>query len=166
MKDRLERRRSKRQVGGGCDVCFGCRRLRGCASPITSRFNVLKILRRSQPFQHSICSSQQTRQLFFKLYTSDLTVVMAPALLIDQDVASNGHHNSKTPEAQTPRSDSKQQQDDFGRYYPADPDSLSLESNFGPMYKEFVGYLQPTSADTPIEEMRERYFRDGYLHVC
>ncbi|GKZ52125.1 hypothetical protein AbraIFM66951_001247, partial [Aspergillus brasiliensis] len=53
--------------------------------------------------------------------------------------------------------------DRYGEYYPTDPKNLSLESNFGPMLPEKVGYLQPTSKDTPIEVMRERLLRDGYL---
>lgn len=53
----------------------------------------------------------------------------------------------------------------YGSYRPADPESLSLESNFGPMDAESIGYLQPTSMDTPLEVMRERYERDGYLFV-
>lgn len=55
--------------------------------------------------------------------------------------------------------------DQYGRYYPADPATLNLESNFGPMDPASIGYLQPTSADTPLEIMRERFERDGYLHV-
>lgn len=55
--------------------------------------------------------------------------------------------------------------DQYGTYYPADPGTLDLESNFGPMDPETIGYLQPTAADTPIETMRERFERDGYLHV-
>jgi phytanoyl-CoA hydroxylase len=55
--------------------------------------------------------------------------------------------------------------DQYGRYYPADPDTLNLESNFGPMDPRSVGYLQPTSVDTPLEIMHERFERDGYLFV-
>lgn len=55
--------------------------------------------------------------------------------------------------------------DIYGKYYPADPKSLNLESNFGSMDPENVGYLQPTSADTPLEIMHERFQRDGYLFV-
>ncbi|CAM1510832.1 Fc.00g083450.m01.CDS01 [Cosmosporella sp. VM-42] len=55
--------------------------------------------------------------------------------------------------------------DIYGNYYPADPATLSLESNFGPMDPEAIGYLQPTSADTPLEVMKERFERDGYLFV-
>lgn len=55
--------------------------------------------------------------------------------------------------------------DIYGQYYPADPKSLNLESNFGPMDRENVGYLQPTSVDTPLEIMHERFQRDGYLFV-
>ena len=56
--------------------------------------------------------------------------------------------------------------DGYGDYFPAEPARLKLESNFGPMHTESIGYLQPTSKDTPIEVMRERYERDGYLFVC
>lgn len=56
-------------------------------------------------------------------------------------------------------------EDMYGRYYPVDPKDLELESNFGPMRPEQMGYLQPTSADTPIEEMRKRFSKDGYLLV-
>ncbi|ETS73769.1 hypothetical protein PFICI_14715 [Pestalotiopsis fici W106-1] len=55
--------------------------------------------------------------------------------------------------------------DKYGKYHPADPRKLDLESNFGPMDPNTIGYLQPTSADTPIDIMRERFDRDGYLHV-
>ncbi|KAF9639598.1 phytanoyl-CoA hydroxylase [Lasiodiplodia theobromae] len=55
--------------------------------------------------------------------------------------------------------------DQYGNYYPADPATLNLESNFGPMDPDSIGYLQPTSADTPLEVMHERFERDGYLHV-
>lgn len=55
--------------------------------------------------------------------------------------------------------------DIYGSYYPADPATLRLESNFGPMDPATVGYLQPTSADTPIEVMRQRFEKDGYLFV-
>jgi phytanoyl-CoA hydroxylase len=53
----------------------------------------------------------------------------------------------------------------YGNYHPADPKTLNLESNFGPMDPENVGYLQPTSFDTPLEIMHERFQRDGYLFV-
>lgn len=55
--------------------------------------------------------------------------------------------------------------DIYGKYYPTDPKNLSLEGNFGPMDPERIGYLQPTSKDTPLEIMRERFNRDGYLLV-
>lgn len=57
------------------------------------------------------------------------------------------------------------ERDAYGSYHPIDPAELKLESNFGPMHPDQMGYLQPTSKDTPIEVMRERYFKDGYLHV-
>lgn len=56
-------------------------------------------------------------------------------------------------------------EDQYGHYYPADLVTLNLESNFGPMDPDSIGYLQPTSADTPLEIMHERFERDGYLHV-
>ncbi|RAK99624.1 phytanoyl-CoA dioxygenase family protein [Aspergillus ibericus CBS 121593] len=55
--------------------------------------------------------------------------------------------------------------DQYGNYYPTDPKNLNLESNFGPMLPEKVGYLQPTSKDTPIEVMKERFSKDGYLFI-
>lgn len=55
--------------------------------------------------------------------------------------------------------------DNYGNYYPADPATLNLESNYGPMSPESIGYLQPTSKDTPLEVMHERFERDGYLFV-
>jgi phytanoyl-CoA hydroxylase len=55
--------------------------------------------------------------------------------------------------------------DSYGRYHPANLKQLKLESNFGPMTPESMGYLQPTSLDTPREIMRERYVKDGYLFV-
>ncbi|PLB55479.1 hypothetical protein P170DRAFT_443254 [Aspergillus steynii IBT 23096] len=55
--------------------------------------------------------------------------------------------------------------DQYGNYYPAHPEDLNLESNFGPMAADQIGYLQPTSKETPIEIMRERFQRDGYLFV-
>lgn len=59
----------------------------------------------------------------------------------------------------------KTETDKYGSYYPVDPAKLKLESNFGPMHPDQMGYLQPTSKDTPIKVMRERYYKDGYLHV-
>lgn len=57
------------------------------------------------------------------------------------------------------------ERDNYGFYHFIDPAKLKLESNFGPMHSDQIGYLQPTSKDTPIKVMRETYFRDGYLHV-
>ncbi len=57
-------------------------------------------------------------------------------------------------------------EDSYGHYRPADPASLKLESNFGPMDSDSVGYLQPTSADAPLAVLHERFQRDGYLFVC
>lgn len=75
-----------------------------------------------------------------------------------------------TPQAQSsvipPSKDLKSTVDDgYGSYYPVDPDTLDLQSNFGPMEPGSVGYLQPTAVDTPLEIMHERYERDGYLFV-
>ena len=56
-------------------------------------------------------------------------------------------------------------QDPYGHYYPTDPATLSLESNYGPMESDTIGYLQPTTMDTPMEVMHERFERDGYLFV-
>ncbi|KAJ5282319.1 hypothetical protein N7497_002516 [Penicillium chrysogenum] len=70
--------------------------------------------------------------------------------------------------AESPRSTSTLKpavNDQYGAYYPADPETLNLESNFGPMDPGSVGYLQPTSVDTPLEIMHERFERDGYLFV-
>ncbi|KAI9934573.1 hypothetical protein ASPWEDRAFT_645147 [Aspergillus wentii DTO 134E9] len=53
----------------------------------------------------------------------------------------------------------------YGKYHPTDPRNLNLESNFGPMIPEQIGYLQPTSRDTPMEIMKKRFDRDGYLLV-
>ena len=78
---------------------------------------------------------------------------MAPGILIDS-ASSEVPYPTKTTRS-----------DGYGNYKPRDPHDLKLESNFGPMDPEQIGYLQPTFADTPMEVMRERYFRDGYLHV-
>lgn len=61
--------------------------------------------------------------------------------------------------------DSETKVDNYGFYNPIDPAQLNLESNYGPMRTNTIGYLQPTSADTPLELMRERFSRDGYLFV-
>ncbi|BCS29718.1 uncharacterized protein APUU_80021A [Aspergillus puulaauensis] len=55
--------------------------------------------------------------------------------------------------------------DIYGKCCLADLKSLNLESNFGVLDPENVGYLQPTSADTPLEIMHKRFQRDGYLFV-
>ncbi|KAJ6036389.1 hypothetical protein N7540_000668 [Penicillium herquei] len=55
--------------------------------------------------------------------------------------------------------------DIYGSYYPVDPSTLNLESNFGPMETGSIGYLQPTSVDTPLDIMHERFECDGYLFV-
>ncbi|KAJ5107373.1 hypothetical protein N7456_004048 [Penicillium angulare] len=70
------------------------------------------------------------------------------------------HHEPKHHNPPKPASD-----DIYGNYSPANPDTLNLESNFGPMEPGTIGYLQPTSIDTPLDIMHERYERDGYLFV-
>lgn len=80
---------------------------------------------------------------------------MAPGILVDDT----------TDERLSTVSKVEIERDNYGSYHPIDPAELKLESNFGPMHPDQMGYLQPTSKDTPIEVMRERYFKDGYLHV-
>lgn len=66
----------------------------------------------------------------------------------------------------SPMTNLKSAPDDiYGVYRPTDPDTLNLESNFGPMESGSVGFLQPTAANTPLEIMHERFERDGYLFV-
>ena len=84
---------------------------------------------------------------------------MAPSRVDSSPVASSSPSAAKLKELQG------QGQDQYGHYHPADPASLSLESNFGPMDADSIGYLQPTRVDTPLEIMHERYERDGYLFV-
>lgn len=80
---------------------------------------------------------------------------MAPGILVDDNPSSGTPTVSK----------GEVEQDIYGSYQPINPEELKLESNFGPMHAHQIGYLQPTSKDTRIEVMRERYFQDGYLHV-
>lgn len=80
---------------------------------------------------------------------------MAPGILVDESPSAGISTFSK----------GQIERDSYGSYHPIDPANLKLESNFGPMHPDQMGYLQPTSKDTPIEVMRERYFKDGYLHV-
>lgn len=80
---------------------------------------------------------------------------MAPGILVEDTPGAGGSTVSK----------GQAEKDNYGHYHPIDPAKLRLESNFGPMHPDQMGYLQPTSKDTPIEVMRERYFKDGYLHV-
>lgn len=80
---------------------------------------------------------------------------MAPGILVDD------HPHAGIPTV----SKAETERDNYGSYHPIDPAELKLESNFGPMHSDQIGYLQPTSKETPIEVMRERYFKDGYLHV-
>lgn len=89
-----------------------------------------------------------------------LTSNMAPSRLDSPPADSSGFTVSDKSNTAQPGAD-----DTYGNYYPADPATLSLESNFGPMDAESIGYLQPTSNDTPLEIMRERFERDGYLFV-
>lgn len=88
---------------------------------------------------------------------------MAPARL-----ESPPAHASTLPldgKSQPQQSLSPASDDIYGHYYPVDPDTLNLESNFGPMEPGSVGYLQPSLIDTPLEIMHERFERDGYLFV-
>ena len=78
---------------------------------------------------------------------------MVPGILVESELS------------ETPFEVKSKQQDRYGYYHPKDPRELKLQSNFGPMDAEQIGYLQPTSANTPMDIMRDRYFRDGYLHV-
>jgi phytanoyl-CoA hydroxylase len=83
---------------------------------------------------------------------------MSPGLLKSEHVHFD-HFNMLKPISQPKTNDI------YGSYRPADPQSLNLESNFGPMGAESISYLQPTTLDTPLEVMRERFQRDGYLFV-
>jgi hypothetical protein len=47
----------------------------------------------------------------------------------------------------------------------ADLGKLMLQSAGGPVHPEVLDYLQPTTLDTPLEEMRARYQKNGYLWV-
>lgn len=89
---------------------------------------------------------QPSRELYY------LNFIMAPGRL-------------ESPMPQAPNGVQSYSDDIYGSYHPADPDTLSLESNYGPMEPGSVGYLQPTSFDTPLEIMHERFERDGYLFV-
>ena len=46
-----------------------------------------------------------------------------------------------------------------------DMHTLQLHSSGGPIDPASIGYLKPTPFDTPLEEMRQRYYRDGFLWV-
>lgn len=46
-----------------------------------------------------------------------------------------------------------------------DMETLELHSSGGAIDPDSVGWLEPTSKDTPTEKMREQYNRDGYLWV-
>jgi hypothetical protein len=48
---------------------------------------------------------------------------------------------------------------------PHDLGTLRLQSAGGPIESDYLGHLQPTTLDTPFEEMRERFAKDGYLWV-
>ncbi|WZH48390.1 Phytanoyl-hydroxylase [Fusarium acuminatum] len=73
--------------------------------------------------------------------------------------------NSTTSSIHKLKTTSAASQDPYGHYHPADPTTLSLESNYGPMEPDTIGYLQPTTMDTPLEVMHERFEKDGYLFV-
>ena len=78
---------------------------------------------------------------------------MAPGILIDGDSQTAYEQPSTT--SIKDRSNDCLSHDDYGHYYPVNPNTLNLESNFGPMYKDSIGYVQPTSAEASIEEMRD-----------
>lgn len=111
-----------------------------------------------QPYQ----SNKSTHPLHFfsHSFVNNLTT-MAPGRLASPIVEAIASHPVESHDEHMKAVSS----DIYGRYYPADPKALKLESNFGPMNPENVGYLQPTSADTPLEIMHERFQRDGYLFV-
>jgi phytanoyl-CoA hydroxylase len=44
-----------------------------------------------------------------------------------------------------------------------DGNALKLRSSRGIIEPHFLGKLQPTSTDTPMEEIRRRYEQDGYV---
>ncbi|RSL79619.1 hypothetical protein BHE90_011979 [Fusarium euwallaceae] len=73
--------------------------------------------------------------------------------------------DTTTPSVQKLKASKGPSEDPYGHYYPADPNTLSLESNFGPMEPDTIGYLQPTTLDTPLEVMHERFEGDGYLFI-
>ncbi|KAI0975486.1 hypothetical protein F4678DRAFT_420392 [Xylaria arbuscula] len=83
---------------------------------------------------------------------------MTPGRLVfpssEPTMRSAPHEPSKAPDG-----------DQYGKYFPANPATLDLESNFGPMDPATIGYLQPTPADAPLEVMEERCQRDGYLFL-
>lgn len=87
---------------------------------------------------------------------------MAPGALQSEEPATLPKQKSKQTDRNAPYNPSN---DIYGNYHPADPATLRLESNFGPMDPASIGYLQPTHRDTPLEIMRERFERDGYLLV-
>jgi phytanoyl-CoA hydroxylase len=53
--------------------------------------------------------------------------------------------------------------DQYGNYYPMNLENLRLESNFGPMLPGQMGYLQPSSMNTPIGILQQSFKCDGYL---
>ncbi|KAF2147599.1 uncharacterized protein K452DRAFT_293997 [Aplosporella prunicola CBS 121167] len=53
----------------------------------------------------------------------------------------------------------------YGHYQPAEPKNSKLEYNFGLMAPEAIGFLVPTTADTPMKTMRQRFAQDGYRFV-
>lgn len=88
---------------------------------------------------------------------------MAPGRL--ESPPANASHLPSDGKSQPQQSLSPASDEIYGHYHPVGPDTLNLESNFGPMEPGSVGYLQPTSIDTPLEIMHERFERDGYLFV-
>lgn len=67
------------------------------------------------------------------------------------------------------KSNLKPARDDiYGNYYPVNPRHAEPGIEFqyrGPMEPSSVGFLQPTSPDTPLKIMHERFERGGYLVI-
>src|SRR5690348_692966 len=52
-----------------------------------------------------------------------------------------------------------------GKPEPQHQPEEKLFVNDGPLLPDQIGDLQPTAVDTPIEEVRRRYERDGYVFL-
>ncbi|CZR52431.1 uncharacterized protein PAC_02308 [Phialocephala subalpina] len=76
---------------------------------------------------------------------------MAPGIFVDEPVLDE----PSSKEHETPKL----------RKMFRDTDTLELHSSGGLIDKDSLGWLRPTTKDTPLEEMRARYVRDGYLWV-